>query len=180
MATVGHLAMSCLGARLYHRRRPTLWQACAWSVPSFLPDADVVAFAFVAYSHPLGHRGAAHSLAAAALVGLVVGAVARAIGAVKADDGVRLGVLVACVTASHGLLDAMTDGGLGIGLLWPFTPTRYWAPWRPIPVAPIGAGMLSARGAYVLAWEALLFAPLFFLALRATAPRSRSERPGCG
>ena len=44
-------------------------------------------------------------------------------------------MLFTAVAASHGLLDAMTDGGLGIGLLTPFSSRRYFWPWRPIPVA---------------------------------------------
>jgi inner membrane protein len=48
--------------------------------------------------------------------------------------------------ASHGLLDAMTDGGRGVALFWPFTARRYFLPWRPIPVAPIGIGFLSGEG----------------------------------
>jgi hypothetical protein len=36
------------------------------------------------------------------------------------------------VTASHGALDAMTDGGLGIAFFAPFDNTRYFFPFRPI------------------------------------------------
>lgn len=68
--------------------------------------------------------------------------------------------------ASHGLLDALTDGGLGIALLWPFTNERFFAPWAPIPVAPIGTGMLSSRGVYVVAFELMAFAPFWLWALR--------------
>src|SRR5579872_845956 len=42
------------------------------------------------------------------------------------------------VTASHGVLDAMTDGGLGIAFFAPFDNTRYFFPFRPIKVSPIG------------------------------------------
>src|SRR4029453_17030670 len=38
--------------------------------------------------------------------------------------------------------------------------------WRPIPVAPIGLGMLSAYGLIVVVAECVLFAPLLFVALR--------------
>ena len=55
-------------------------------------------------------------------------------------------------TASHGVLDAMTDGGSGVAFLAPFDDTRYFLPWRPIPVSPIGvsrffsgAGSASSR-----------------------------------
>ena len=56
-------------------------------------------------------------------------------------------------TASHGVLDAMTDGGLGIAFLSPFSNQRYFFPFRPIAVSPIGAGFLSAQGLHVVANE---------------------------
>jgi len=43
-------------------------------------------------------------------------------------------------TASHGLLDAMTDGGLGVAFFVPFDKHRYFLPWTPIRVSPIGVG----------------------------------------
>nr|HRC76832.1 rhodanese-like domain-containing protein [Kouleothrix sp.] len=33
----------------------------------------------------------------------------------------------------HGVLDAMTDGGLGVAFFAPFSATRYFFPFRPIP-----------------------------------------------
>jgi inner membrane protein len=56
--------------------------------------------------------------------------------------------------AAHDLLDAMTDGGLGIALFSPFDRTRYFLPWRPIRVAPIGGGFFSEYGLRALASEA--------------------------
>jgi inner membrane protein len=38
---------------------------------------------------------------------------------------------------SHGVLDAMTDGGLGVGFFIPFSDERYFFPLRPIPVSPL-------------------------------------------
>ena len=69
------------------------------------------------------------------------------------------------VAISHGLLDTLTDGGLGIALLWPFSNERFFAPWTPIPVAPIGARMLTGRGVRVVMTEALQFAPLLVWAV---------------
>jgi hypothetical protein len=60
----------------------------------------------------------------------------------------------------------MTDGGLGCALFWPFDLTRYFAPWRPIQVAPIGLAFLSPYGAIVALSEIVLFLPLFVFALR--------------
>ena len=46
-------------------------------------------------------------------------------------------MLLGIIIASHGLLDAMTNGGKGIALLAPFDQTRYFSPWTPIKVAPL-------------------------------------------
>ena len=128
----------------------------AFCALALLPDTDVVGLKLhVAYAAEWGHRGAAHSLAIAAGVGLLVA---------LCTSG-RTGLLAGAVVASHGLLDSMTDGGLGVALLWPLSHARYFAPWRPIPVAPIGARMLSARGLHVVLVEALMFAPLTLYAL---------------
>ena len=57
-------------------------------------------------------------------------------------------------TASHGLLDAMTDGGLGVAFLSPLENSRYFLSWRPIHVSLIGISrFFSARGLYVLQSE---------------------------
>ena len=58
------------------------------------------------------------------------------------------------VTVSHGILDAMTDGGLGVAFFSPFDTTRYFFLWRPIRVSPIGVGRIfSAQGAAIMASE---------------------------
>src|SRR5688572_10480141 len=56
--------------------------------------------------------------------------------ALRADR--RTFILFFACTASHGLLDAMTDGGRGIAFFSPFSNHRYFLPWRPIRVSPIG------------------------------------------
>jgi inner membrane protein len=43
------------------------------------------------------------------------------------------------VSISHGVLDAMTSGGRGIGFLIPFSGERFFLPFRPLLVSPIGA-----------------------------------------
>ena len=114
----------------------------------------MLAFRFgIPYSAPFGHRGAAHSICVAlALASLATLA--------ASGERRRLWLLSAAVAISHGLLDTLTDGGLGVALLWPFSNQRFFAPWTPIPVAPIGPRMLSARGAHVVMVELLEFAPL--------------------
>src|SRR4029077_6028824 len=71
---------------------------------------------------------------------------------------------ISATLLSHGLLDTMTDGGQGVALFWPWTTARYFAPWRPIPVAPIGKGMFSERGLHVTEVEFVLFLPFLVCA----------------
>src|SRR4029078_2132563 len=173
MASVGHVVVGMAAARAYRADALTpSWRSMAgWSALSLLPDADVIGFSLgVSYGDPWGHRGATHSIAFALGVAGVVALAARA----RRAAPVRTFIIAACVLASHGLLDTLTDGGLGAALLWPFDLTRYFAPWRPIPVAPIGLAFCSAYGLIVSLPELVLFAPLLVWALR---PRPTAAMP---
>jgi inner membrane protein len=148
---------------------PSLAAMLFWSALSFLPDADVIGFGFgIRYQDEWGHRGATHSLLFAALLGATIGLLAPLVHRPR----MRTGLTAAMVVASHGLLDTLTNGGLGIALLWPFDSTRYFAPWRPIPVSPIGLGYLSPYGLFVAVTELVLFSPIIWFALR---PRSATR-----
>jgi inner membrane protein len=54
------------------------------------------------------------------------------------------------VTASHGVLDALTNGGLGVAFFAPFSNTRYFFPWTPIQVSPIGLRFFSSSSAWAV------------------------------
>ena len=159
MATLGHVAVGMAAARVYGGERVPRWPGFAfWSALSLLPDADVVGFALgVGYADPWGHRGATHSLSFAILLGFALGVAA---GWFKRPAH-RTALAAAAVLASHPILDTLTDGGLGCALLWPFDSTRYFAPWRPITVAPIGLDFFTPYGALIALTELVLFAPLF-------------------
>ncbi len=133
------------------------WRAAvAFSTFSLVPDLDVIAFKFgIPYEAPFGHRGATHSIAFALVMGVAAWLLTRSW---------KSTIALTVVVLSHPLLDMLTDGGLGVGLFWPITTERFFFPWRPLPVAPIGVGMLSARGMYVLAVEAVAFLPLWLYA----------------
>ncbi|QDL26805.1 metal-dependent hydrolase [Stenotrophomonas maltophilia] len=62
-------------------------------------------------------------------------------------------VFVFVCAASHPLLDAMTSGGLGVALAWPWSEHRFFAPWRPIRVSPFAPQFFSARGLATLLSE---------------------------
>jgi len=120
-------------------------------VAAMLPDLDALSFRLgIPYGSPFGHRGATHSLAAAIIVGLLSMLLARGLGAGR----FRVFAAVSLSFASHPLLDACTDGGKGVALLWPFNNHRYFAPFAPIEVSPISmAKFFSARGLEVMISE---------------------------
>src|SRR5262245_37642877 len=173
MASLGHIAVGMAAGR--DRRWTSM---LGWSALALLPDADVIVFSFgVRYADPWGHRGATHSIAFALLVATAVALAARKVR-LQPDTtyslrtySLRTWLVASLVLVSHGLLDTMTDGGLGVALLWPFDLTRFFAPWRPIPVAPIGLYMLSPYGFVVVMTELVLFAPVLAFGLRVPRPR---------
>ena len=161
MASIGHVAVGLAGARIYGGARGTGAQAMLLlSAASLAPDLDVIGMRLgVPYGAPWGHRGATHSPAMA-----IAAAAALAFLLRRTRPWWPFAPIAMAVLASHGLLDALTDGGRGVALLWPWTDHRFFFPWRPIPVAPIGAGILSQRGLRVMAWEALAFTPAWLFA----------------
>src|SRR5207248_6720859 len=91
----------------------------------------------------------------------------------------RLGAYFFLVIASHGFLDAFTDGGMGIAFFAPLTNQRWFFPFRPIEVAPISiTGFFTGRGARVFASELLwVWTPAAMLAAIAFVKRLRRPAP---
>ncbi len=106
-----------------------------------LPDADSIGFVFgVSYGHFFGHRGFFHSLFFAFILALFVVCVFFREQRVFSKRWLLFVLYFFILTATHSILDAFTNGGLGIALLSPFDTTRYFFPWQPIQVSPIGIG----------------------------------------
>lgn len=131
-----------------------------------LPDVDVLAFRWgIPYDSPWGHRGFTHSIFFAAVLGWAALEVLR-LGE-KRFSKAWWG-LCACLflaTASHGFLDAMTDGGRGIAFFWPFSDARYFLPWRPILVSPVTVGGFFHGRAFLILESEFLWVWLPTLAL---------------
>ena len=164
MPGIGHLAVGMAAARMSTapaRVTPVTWM-CLLIGAAYLPDVDVVAFALgVPYGAPFGHRGVLHSPAFAVLCTMLLGLVSWRLGI----RPLRMMLVAGLVMMSHGLLDAFTDGGRGVALLWPLNNVRYFAPWRPIPVSPLGTHAVSIRGWEIMLNEAMIFLPLFLVVL---------------
>jgi len=136
---------------------------------SVLPDFDVIGlYVGIPYGDVWGHRGLTHSIVFAALLaGSLVTVWYRGKPAVAV---MGLFLYFFLCTASHGVLDAMTNGGLGVAFFSPFDTTRYFFPVRPVLVSPIGVSQFfSEYGVRVLASEAIwiwLPSGVAFLVLR--------------
>ena len=134
---------------------------------ALLPDLDVVGFRLgIPYGSFWGHRGISHSLLFALAVSFAAAMASYRFFRSRFRSRWRLWGLLAAVMLFHPLADAATNGGLGCALLSPIDNTRYFLPWRPIEVSPIGVGsFLTPRGLDVLASEALwIWLPLGALA----------------
>jgi inner membrane protein len=132
-------------------------------IGSILPDVDVIGFRFhIPYGSTFGHRGFTHSIVFALLCGAAGALIGRRWNAF---------LFVFLATLSHPILDAMTNGGRGVAFFSPFSNHRYFFPWRPIQVSPIGAvdaGVLLSE----LRW---VWLPCGVVALLATLTRRWSR-----
>jgi inner membrane protein len=140
---------------------------------SLVPDLDVMAFRFgIPYGSRYGHRGFSHSLCCAALVSLLVAAG----GASYFDvSWWLLAGFAFVVVVAHSLLDALTNGGMGIAFFSPFNDRRYFLPWRPVQVSPIGLGVFSRWGLRALLSEIVwIWLPLAVLVGAVVLVRART------
>jgi inner membrane protein len=124
-------------------------------VCSVLPDLDVLGFRVgVPYGHLLGHRGWSHSIAFAVSLSASLAWLLPIAAQPSRAVGLMLFSFLCLSTLSHGMLDALTNGGLGVAFFAPFNNRRHFFPWRPIRVSPISvSAFLSAAGVRVLRSE---------------------------
>jgi len=137
----------------WERKSAIFWVLTA--VCAALPDIDVIGFSFgIRYHDLLGHRGLTHSLVFALVAGCLVVPIAFRDVEVFSAGWWKLSTYFFVVIASHGLLDALTNGGLGVAFFAPFSNERFFFPWRPIEVSPIGLEpFLTERGLQVIISE---------------------------
>jgi inner membrane protein len=116
---------------------------------AILPDLDILAFKFgISYSHPLGHRGFTHSILFSVLWSVLLSYL------FGKNRKLIFAIVLFLSTVSHGILDAMTSGGKGIGFFIPFDNSRYFFSFRGIKVPPIGIEQFFSKwGANVILSE---------------------------
>ncbi len=109
----------------------TKWLVIAAIFSTILPDFDVITFKIgIPYEHPLGHREFTHSICFAVLWALLL------MFTLGRKHKLVWFLVIFLSVLSHGILDAMTTGGKGVGFFIPFQNTRYFFPFRGIKVSP--------------------------------------------
>jgi inner membrane protein len=178
---VTHTAIAATGAHLFRApadMRIRLYMMAA--VCAVLPDLDVIGYHWfnVPYGHVLGHRGFFHSPFFAAVVSLAVVCIFFRRWHIFSRRWWGGVVFFFFLGASHGLLDAMTNGGRGIALLSPFSNQRFFLPWTPIEVSPLGIErFMGPRGIAVLKSEAVwIWLPLAAATILDRAVRLATKR----
>ncbi len=171
---------AAMGAAYADRPMPARFWTLA-GLCSVLPDLDVIAFWLgIPYRSVWGHRGFTHSLLFAVLAGCLI-ALWGFRGEELADmnrSRRSLAVFFSLAITSHLMFDSLTNGGLGVAAFAPFDNARYFAPFRPIRVSPIGADFFSSYGLQVLASEIVwVWIPALALVLLARLYR-RTIRAG--
>jgi inner membrane protein len=143
---ISHAAVAVAATKAFAPKNipPHFWLLAIFC--STIPDADVIAFSLgIPYSHFFGHRGFFHSPFFGSLLSVLVVVVFFPETEILSQRWFFHLIFFFVVSASHGVLDAFTNGGLGIALLSPFTNRRYFFPWQPIMVSPIGIRAFASR-----------------------------------
>ncbi len=138
--------------------RKTKYILLAGMLLTAAPDLDVIGLRLgIPYGDMLGHRGLTHSIFFAMAFCAVLTMVWSARQKI-AKFPVWLYFTISM--ASHGALDAMTTGGLGVAFFAPFNNERYFFLWRPIKVSTLNiAHFFQGQGIGVLKSELLYIWP---------------------
>ena len=160
MASVfGHSIVGFTLAKIIDSRNTKLLLFAA-IISTILPDLDVIGFKFgVPYEHPMGHRGFSHSILFSVLWTFILMFVFG-----KKNKLIWF-LVIFLSTLSHGILDAMTSGGRGVGFFIPFNNNRFFFPFREIKVSPIGIEKFFSEWGFqvILSELKYVFIPCFII-----------------
>ena len=169
-----------LGSLIPNSLLPRKW----WLVGvicAVLPDVDIITFRLgIPYQHVMGHRGLTHSVCFAVVLAFAITTLAL----FTAKDRrltPALGLYLCACTLSHGLLDALTNGGYGVAFWAPFSDQRFFFVWQPIHAAPLSvARFASVKGLRVIGTELMwVVLPCLLIMLCACTVRATMHRSVC-
>jgi len=146
-----HIVATGAIAAFFHKPRVPWHLWFSGALLAVAPDLDVFAPRVpVAYQDLVAHRGLSHSLLMAVVVSTLIVLLFYRDGAwpLRAK---RVWLFLFLAMASHGLLDALTNGGPGVAFFAPFSAKRYFFPYRPLLVSPLSIkAFLTSRGVAIL------------------------------
>jgi inner membrane protein len=130
---------------------------------TILPDIDVIGFRLgIPYLHLFGHRGFTHSIFFAVIISFMA--------TWFIVKNTRLSFIVIWIylflsAVSHGILDALTNGGYGIAFFSPFSNERFFFPATPIDVSTLSIErFFYNKGYMVIVTEFIwIWLPLFVI-----------------
>ncbi|MBP1627461.1 MAG: ybcI [Holophagaceae bacterium] len=126
------------------------------------PDLDwFMTFLHLSGRHVLNHRGVTHSLCAALILATMVMVLAFR----KEERNPRLWLCMLACAFSHCLLDACTQGGVGVAVFVPITKVRFVCAWQPIQVGPIPLNFKLLQGFLTALWTEVVWIGIPALAL---------------
>jgi inner membrane protein len=169
-----HAVFAAVAGKAFVNKSVSVWFRLLVAGCAMVPDADVIAHSFgVLRGSMFAHRGFTHSVFFVVIFGAAVAFFAGRF-LPTGFSFLKLWTLFALATVSHPLLDMLTDGGSGAALLAPFTNERFFFPWRPIEVSPIGLGFFSQRGWTVIASEIIwIWLPVLAVLIAAAIVRRK-------
>lgn len=153
-----HGIVGYAGSRIFSSKQQSVKFALLSTICAVLPDFDAISFKLgVKYGDFFGHRGFSHSIVFAIIIAVIAsGITLKFIKPRKEYKYWSFFLFYFIITISHSILDAFTDGGLGVALFSPFDNARYFFPFHPIRVAPISIfRFISLNGIMVLLSELL-------------------------
>lgn len=129
---------------------------------TIVPDFDVVGFRLgIPYEHVFGHRGITHSIFFAVIFS---GLVTRFIRNSVETYFFQVWLYLFLCMVSHGVLDALTNGGHGVAFFAPFSNERYFFSYTPIEVSTLdisrffqGQGIGVIKSELLWVWTPCVF-----------------------
>lgn len=107
-------------------------------VSSTFPDVDGLAFTLgIPYGSLFGHRGFFHSISFAFLLNAILLCIGLPYIKPFSHSWFYWYAILSFISLSHGILDGMTEGGVGVAFFAPFSKNRYLLPWKPMIACPL-------------------------------------------